>query len=285
MVVRNDGGISVDGADISYDGVKIATIDNPGAAPNDLEIAMLPTVAATNERVLAILEAIGFESSSTESGPRFTRFLVETVDGVESTHAFKTVRAHEQLFDYAEVESVQFGGESQQRSLVNSITVGFDQVVEVQDGAFELRKRGADGGVVDIAISTQDVDNKTVATLTFIGQFSEHSSLVDGNYELMLVGDKIVGPHRQGADVDGDNMRGGVRRIGTVESDRFYRYFGDLDADRTVGFLDYTEFRNTFGDAAGSDDFNEAFDFNADGVIGFVDFSEFRKRFGKSLDF
>ena len=56
-----------------------------------------------------------------------------------------------------------------QRSMVNSLTVTFSGVVNIDAGAFDVEKTDAGGGPVAVAVATQVVGGKTVATLTFSG--------------------------------------------------------------------------------------------------------------------
>ncbi len=59
------------------------------------------------------------------------------------------------------------------------------------------------GGPVDVAFTTRVEGGKTIADLTFSGTFVFGGSLVDGNYELLVLGAKVKTP--AGAELDGDS--------------------------------------------------------------------------------
>ncbi len=98
-----------------------------------------------------------------------------------------------QVTDVSEVESLKIDSGATQRSVIRSLTITFDGLVSVAEDAFELRKRGVGGGVVNVAFAPpQVVGGKTVVTLTFSGSFSEFGSLVDGEYQLRIFGTRIT---------------------------------------------------------------------------------------------
>ena len=78
-----------------------------------------------------------------------------------------------------------------QRSMVDSLTVTFSGVVNLDAGAFDVEKTDAGGGPVAVAVATQVVGGKTIATLTFSGSLDQYGSLVDGAYQLTVYGGKV----------------------------------------------------------------------------------------------
>ncbi len=66
--------------------------------------------------------------------------------------------------------------------------------MNIEAGAFEVTRRGASGGPVDVAFTTRVEGGKTIADLTFSGTFVFGGSLVDGNYELLVLGAKVKTP-------------------------------------------------------------------------------------------
>lgn len=184
-----------------------------------------------------------------------------------------------------EVEGITVGDGSAQRSRVDGLTISFDSDVTIGSGAIEVVKRGADGGSVDVTVSSEVVEGKTVATLTFAGGFTEFGSLVDGNYQLRIDGSLITNSAGLQFDGDGDGQPGGDLLFGADEADNFFRFYGDTDGNRSVNFGDFGIFRTTFGVESSSEDFIAELDFEANGSVGFSDFNAFRSRFGVELPF
>ncbi len=86
----------------------------------------------------------------------------------------------------AEIGQVIIGDGTVQRSRIQGVSVAFDGPVNIEAGAFEVTRRGASGGPVDVAFTTRVEGGKTIADLTFSGTFVFGGSLVDGNYELLV---------------------------------------------------------------------------------------------------
>ena len=78
-----------------------------------------------------------------------------------------------------------------QRSMVDSLTVTFSGVVNIDTGAFDVEKTNAGGGPVTVAVAAQVQNGETVATLTFSGSLTQTGSLVNGTYQLTIYGGKI----------------------------------------------------------------------------------------------
>ncbi len=174
------------------------------------------------------------------------------------------------------VESIVLQDGTEQRSVIREITVTFDSIVNVADGAFGLTNEA--GQAVDITAALSQVDNQTVAVLTFNGALTDSTgSLIDGNYSLRIIDDLITDEMGNSADSDGDGTSGNDRL------DEFFRLYGDADGDGNVGFFDYALFRNALFSHDGDDDFNIAFDANGDGVIDLLDIQDFRDNFGASI--
>ena len=165
------------------------------------------------------------------------------------------------------------------RSRVTDVTIAFSQVVTfagAPSAAFRLTRTGSAGEVtlaVDLSGSTA---SQTIAKLTFSGTLTEFGSLVDGNYTLTIFSNQVsVG----GAALDGD----GDGTPGGDYTTSLFRFFGDVNGDRTVNGLDFGFFKNSFGTQVGDANYLSAFDFNGDGVINGFDFGQFRTRFGTTL--
>ena len=96
---------------------------------------------------------------------------------------------------------------------------------------------------VDVLFTTENVGDKTIATLTFEGDQTEYGSLVDGNYQLTILADRVH--DRLGGlelDGDGDGISGGDHVFGADEVDAFFRFFGDFDGDNR----DFLKFHSRF---------------------------------------
>jgi subtilisin-like proprotein convertase family protein len=171
------------------------------------------------------------------------------------------------------------------RSVIDEVVVSFDGIVDVGAGAFELVRRGAGGGAVDVTPVVDDSSGSTVVTLEFSGTFTGAAGLVDGNYELTVIGDLITSSSGTAIDGDGDGVAGGNFVFGDTEADNFFRFFGDNDGSRNVNVFDLLAFRNTWQTSAGDSAFNAQLDSNADGTINVFDLLAFRGNYNESLDF
>ena len=169
------------------------------------------------------------------------------------------------------VESIVINNGDAQRSMVNVITISFSEIVNVSAADFLLQNTDTETNIAP-TVSTQVIDGKTVATLTFSGTGTTAGSLDDGNYSLTIL-DSITDAVGNRLDGDGDGSAGGNA------TDDFFRLYGDINGDRTVNIIDFFQFRNAFGNS----ELDERFDVNGDGVINILDFFQFRSRFGTSV--
>ena len=183
------------------------------------------------------------------------------------------------------VETITINDGDAQRSMVNSLQVTFNKLVDVDAGAFEVVQRGT-GLAVDVLFATEDVGGKTIATLTFKGDHTEYGSLVDGNYQLTILADRVH-DRLSGLDLDGDGdgISGGDHLFGEEEVDAFFRFFGDFDGDRDVDNRDFLKFRNSFRTSELDPAYLWCFDFDNDGDVDNRDFLKFRSRFREELLF
>jgi hypothetical protein len=163
------------------------------------------------------------------------------------------------------VESVVIGDGSAQRSVVRTLRVTFDRLVNLQAGAFALTL--TNGVAPTISVTTTTVNNKTVATLTFSGAGVFAGSLADGLYELRVVAARV-------ADAGNSSVTMAADRVET-----FHRLFGDIDGDRDVDAMDFNFFRLAYGHAG----ITSPFDVDGDGDVDAADFGQFFNRFGRIL--
>ena len=156
-----------------------------------------------------------------------------------------------------------------QRSRVNEIAVTFDTVVTLSTGAFTMTRTGG-GTVKNISVSTAVVNGRTVATLTFGGQGTEHGSLIDGLWTLRVVASKVR-ETSTGQLMSADHTYG------------LHRLFGDSNGDRRVDEVDRTAFNAAFGTQTGQPGYLSYFDFDLNGAIQRKDRDQFNNRFGQQL--
>ncbi|MEO1524698.1 MAG: G8 domain-containing protein [Planctomycetota bacterium] len=169
------------------------------------------------------------------------------------------------------VESVDINDGHAQRSMVSSLRVTFSEDVgSVDAGSFVLTNTTTNTQVGTI-VTTELIDGRTVATLTFTGDGVVAGSLVDGNYTLTTLG-SVADAAGNRLDGDGDGA-GGDDAITD-----FFRLYGDINGDRTINIIDFFRFRDAF-----RGNYDAAFDFNGDGVVNVIDFFQFRSRFGSSI--
>ncbi|MBL8808639.1 MAG: cadherin repeat domain-containing protein, partial [Planctomycetaceae bacterium] len=193
--------------------------------------------------------------------------------------------------DLLEVEQSVTGDGTAQRSMVQQLSVRFDNIVNIDPGALTVTRRdgnGMAGGVVTTAFTTQVVNSRTVATITFSGAMTRDAfgTLVDGYYTLVIDGSKV---HRVGLasllDGNRDGDEGGDYAFGSVATDKFFARFGDLDGDGIVGSNDYSQFTQAYGKSAGQAGYRRELDYKGVGLIRVFDFNEIRRRLNVLLQF
>jgi hypothetical protein len=232
----------------------------------------------------------GTQAVTLEDIPEWTYTV--PVDGVHSEtpagaplagRLFGT-RPEEVLVGVAEVELN--AGETQ-RSMTTELRVTFDGEVNVAEGAFSV-ENSATGETADLNVETQLAGDVTVSVLTFVGGDAletDSSSLKDGNYLLTIDAALVTDLGGNQLDGDGDGVAGGNFLFGDEEADAFFRFFGDVDADRSVDFGDFLAFRDAYGESDPDPKYNDDVDFDQDGAVDFIDFLAFRNRYGDSLPF
>jgi hypothetical protein len=252
----------------------------------DTHTYLLASSTGVNDN--ALFEIVGTElriQSGVEIDYEVRPSYVVNVRSTDSTGIAFEKEITIMVANLAEVDQIVLNDGTSQRSRVTSVDVAFDGVVTIGENAFAVTKHGEAAGDVAVTVTTQEVAGRTIATLAFSGPFVEAGSLVDGSYSLTIFGNLILDGSGAALDGDRDGTAGGDRLFGETEVDHFYRFYGDQSGDRTVSLLEFNQFRNTFGKAAGSAGYSSEFDFDDNGVIGLSDFSPFRARFGRTLPF
>ncbi|WP_182870109.1 Calx-beta domain-containing protein [Rhodopirellula sp. JC639] len=167
-----------------------------------------------------------------------------------------------------------------QRSQVTSIQVSFDTRVLHSDvtAAFRVINRDTLQSVGRISTSVVDIDETTVAILTFSGQLTADreghealgDSLIDGRYRLSIDAEKIRA------------TEGGLAMF-SDRHDEFFRLFGDTDGDGDVDGQDYGRFGATFLRVQDEVGYNPALDSDGDGDVDGQDYGRFGLRFLRSI--
>jgi hypothetical protein len=193
-------------------------------------------------------------------------YLVRDRFGAESTDSFLVAinaplpQAQPQRF------TVNDGGA--QRSMVNSLTVTYDSVMTVLDGAYTVRT--ASGAVVGTRVINQVIDGKTVSVIQFTSN-TAGGSLTDGNYTLEIDGSKVT-------DASGAMYNGGA-----TETFSFYRFFGDSNGDRKVDDADLAAFRAAARSQRGETRYRNYFDSDSDCDVDATDYNQFLARYRRTL--
>lgn len=170
--------------------------------------------------------------------------------------------------------TVQVNAGHPQRSMVTSVVVTFNEPVSFPDGpaaAFQLQRVGPGSPIGLVGLGFAFLGNQV--TITFddpVYASGSAKSLINGNYSLTLVADKILGA---AGPLDGNaDGTGGDNQVTS-----FHRLFGDVNADKIVNSSDFLAFRLAF---LGT---NPAFDVNGDGTVNSTDFLAFRLAFLTTL--
>ena len=181
------------------------------------------------------------------------------------------------------VESVVVNDNESSRSHINSVTVTFDHLVDVDSQAISLVNQTTEE-VVNVGVDLSDVDGKTSAVITFLSGPSVsplangENTLDDGAYELVVDSRRI----RTSAT---DITMAEDFRFGSTEADRFFRLFGDWDGDSNIDGRDFGAFASTFGKSQGQQDFLAAMDYDQDGDVDSMDYMHFKTRFTTKIEF
>ncbi|QDV88633.1 M64 family metallopeptidase [Stieleria magnilauensis] len=183
-----------------------------------------------------------------------------------------------------EVQSVQINHGDSSRSLVTSVQVTFDSLVDVSASSFLLMPRGTQQSIA-LNVTSSTTTTGTVADLRFQpGEFvlqrqaAGLHSLLDGQYELKIIASAVT------TTVGNDPMSADVL-FGNQATDAFFRLFGDVDGDRDVDGQDYGRFGQTFLQGPTSGAFDARFDRDGDGDVDGQDYGQFGLRFLKTMPF
>jgi hypothetical protein len=240
-------------------------------------------------RTLVVTPANGLSGTSD--------IVIRVKDGAgASSEVTFTLTVQPATFAAPQVSSVVFG-DGTQRSMVRSITVDFNSVVSIADGAFTLDRRNIAAGTwesipstalnVGFAPSTINAGVQTRALLTFSGSEILGGSLADGNYRLTINATAVTSGGVQ-LDGNGDGTGGDNCIRGAAQADAFFRLFGDSDGNRTTNLAELGRLRQSFNltvGASGTPASAASFDSDGNGVVTLADLGRLRQRFNQTIDF
>ncbi|MFL5330068.1 MAG: beta strand repeat-containing protein [Gemmataceae bacterium] len=166
-----------------------------------------------------------------------------------------------------------------QRSAVRRIIVTFSEAVNFTGSAasaFSLARSGTSSsagtaGPVTLVANPPNGPASSV-TITFTGTYADSSgSLVDGLYNFLIDASKVSGAGGQ-LNGSGGGANTNYSVTGTT-ANKWFRYYGDQNADGTVDQVDYLVFRNALSGGP-----NSVFDYQNSGDVDQTDYLEFRNR-------
>ncbi len=164
------------------------------------------------------------------------------------------------------VSSFQVNDGNAQRSMVDSLTVTFNESVTLADNAITLNLLSQTGGS-PTPMSFTLSGSGTTYVLTFTGSDDVGNSLPDGAYELIVSAGGVSGTGNLNMSADQDY--------------EFFRLYGDFNGDGKVDSADFGVLAIDYGTETNSSDWY--LDYNGDGVIDSADFGAFAVRYGESI--
>jgi hypothetical protein len=167
------------------------------------------------------------------------------------------------------VSGFQVNDGSVQRSMVDSLTVTFNEPVTLSAGAITLNLLSQTGGASTPMSFT--LTPSSGASTTFVLTFTSPSyiggSLPDGAYEVIVSAGGVTSGQ-------GQNMS-------ATQDFTFFRLYGDFEGNGTVNGDDFTTLATLLGKQTNSN--NWYVDYDGDGLITGDDFTALISRLGKSI--
>ncbi len=220
--------------------------------------------------------SLGVPSPATIGGLAYS--FVSWSDGGASTHDILTPVANTTYTaTFANraprVASVRIDDGSGQRSMIRNLQVTFDAIMNYAGLPGNAYALSGPGGPYSLVVgATDNSSGRSVVSMTFSGPGVLNTSLPDGDFTFMVLGNQLSDNLAQNLDGDANGTTGGDY------SEAIHRLFGDANGDRTVAANDFILFRLVFGGTGLS-----AFDFDNDGSVGASDFIRFRLAFGNTI--
>jgi hypothetical protein len=175
------------------------------------------------------------------------------------------------------------GDGTAQRSVFNSLTLNFDEAVNLASGAFTMN-RVTTGGTVstDPHPILTSIDVTGGLTLTQVGDGHQWViSVTPGGTLDNGRGDFTDGIYQYTLHASLITNSAGRTLAGGDQTASFLKRYGDIDGDGLVGNIDFGIFRQTFGKSVGQAGYRAGFDIDHDGQVGNIDFGRFRGNFGR----
>ncbi|HEX4056467.1 MAG TPA: dockerin type I domain-containing protein, partial [Tepidisphaeraceae bacterium] len=167
------------------------------------------------------------------------------------------------------VSSFQVNDGNAQRSMVDSLTVTFNESVTLADNAITLNMLSQTGGSpTPMTFSLNTPDGGTTWVLTFTDPSYIGSSLPDGAYDLNVSAGGVTA------------TQGGLS-MAADQDFQFIRLYGDFNGDGVVNSIDFGTIAPAFGHSTNSSDWY--LDYDDNGVINSIDFGYFATNFGRSM--
>lgn len=169
-----------------------------------------------------------------------------------------------------------------QRSVFNSFTLNFDQVVNLASGAVTMNRVTTNSAGAVLTSTAVDAsaftilnpsgDGKTwVVTVAAGGSLDDgRGDFLDGVYQFTIHAAMVTNAY-------------GTALAGGDQTKSFRKLFGDVNGDGRVNGADYFQFSSAFGSKSGDGRFRSFFDYNHDGRINSFDYLMFSNNFGKGL--
>jgi alpha-L-arabinofuranosidase len=158
---------------------------------------------------------------------------------------------------------------SNQRSMIDSLTLTFNEAVNLGGGAITLNLLSQTGGSPTPMSFTQSTsDGGATWVLTFTDPSYIGGSLPDGAYQLTVSASGVSG------------VQGGLN-MASDQSYEFIRLYGDFNGDGAVNSADFGTFAAAFGHSVNSS--NWYLDYDGNGVVNSEDFGAFAPNFGHSI--
>ena len=188
--------------------------------------------------------------------------------------------------DVPAIESVTINDNGSSRSVITSLTVTFDSIVDhsALDSAFAITNIDTSTAVGSIDVSPNDSGGKTTAILTFgagasvdsrAGSGAMGNSLADGNYRLDADADfvRLASTNQAMAS---DYVFGGKTSADLNDNDDFYRLYGDMDGDGDTDANDLNDsFAPAFFSVLGDNAYAPGLDGDGDGDVDANDLNDY----------
>jgi endoglucanase len=167
------------------------------------------------------------------------------------------------------VAGFQVNDGNAQRSMVDSLTVTFNEPVTLLSNAITLNMLSQTGrSPTPMTFTLNSPDGGTTWVLTFTDPSYIGGSLPDGAYELIVSASGVT-------SAEGDLT------MAADQDFEFIRLYGDFNGDGAVNSVDFGTFAAAFGHSTNSGDWY--LDYDNNGVINSVDFGSFAANFGHSM--